>query len=71
LEADTKYWLALDVTSAGRTDNAWQVAVVNNNSYPDGEAGEGYFKGPLADCGCSLSQTNPDQDWYFQLYTIP
>jgi hypothetical protein len=71
LEANIKYWLALDVTSAGRTDNAWQVAVANNNPYPDGEAGEGYFKGPLADCGCSLSQTNPDQDWYFQLYTIP
>ncbi len=71
LEANTKYWLALDVTTAGRTDNALQVEVANNNPYSDGEAGEGYFKGPLADCGCSLGQTLPDQDWYFQLYTIP
>ncbi len=71
IEANTKYWLALDVTTAGRTDNALQVAIATGNQYPDGEAGEGYFKGPLADCGCSLSQTNPDQDWYFQLYTIP
>lgn len=71
LEANTKYWLALDVTTAGRTDNAWQIAVNNNNPYPDGEAGEGYFKGPLTDCGCSLNQTNSSQDWYFQLYTVP
>lgn len=71
LQADTKYWLVLDVAAAGRTDNALQIAVAGDNPYPDGEAGEGYFKGPLADCGCSLNQTFPDQDWYFQLYTVP
>jgi len=70
LTKDAKYWLALD-TTGNYIGNQLHVAVANNNPYPDGEAGEGWFKGPLADCGCSLSQTNPGQDWYFQLYTFP